>query len=426
MSQRPRIFYGWWIVLVSVAGQFFGAPVSVYAFGVFFKPLVHEFHASRAAVSFAFTLHNVLGALVLPLWGWLIDRVGPRRVILVLTSIFGLALLSALWIQGGIWQLYVFYTVLGVTLSAGPAPVPYGVVISHWFNRRRGLALGLVGLGIGIGAIAIPLISEPLIAAFGWRVAYAVFGGAMLLVALPIVAAFLRNDPSECGLLPDGAQNATEAPAHNEGMHWPQIWRSAEFWLMIAVFTLTSASMHAGVLHLPAFLTDRGLSPARAAMGSGMIGISMVLGRLGSGYLLDRFFAPRVAMAFYGAGAAGLAVLWWVHAPGTAMLAALLVGLGMGSEVELMAYLVSRYFGLRSFATAYGYVFSAFMIAGAVGTLLMGAGFDHFHSYTVPLGCFFLAMVCSVILLSRLGAYRYGVEGERNPPLAAMASSNGA
>ena len=419
MSQRPRIFYGWWIVLVSVAGEFFGAPVSVYSFGVFLKPLVHEFHASRAAISFAFMLHNVVGALLLPAMGRLIDRVGPRRVILALTTMFGLALLSALWIGGGIWQLYVFYTALGVTLSAGPGPVPYGVVISHWFNRRRGLALGLVGLGIGIGAIAIPLLSQRLIVELGWRMAYAVFGGAMLVISLPLVARFLRNDPSECGLLADGADIAAEARASNEGLSWAQIWRSADFWLMIVVFTLTSASMHAGVLHMPALLTDRGLTPGRAAMASGMIGISVVLGRVGSGYLLDRFFAPRVAMLFYGACAVGLAILWSGHLRGIAMLAAFLVGLGMGSEVELMAYLVSRYFGLRSFATAYGYAFAAFMVAGAMGTLLMGAGFDHFHTYTVPLGCFCVATLCAVVLLGRLGAYRYGVKGEtRTPELA--------
>jgi hypothetical protein len=92
----------------------------------------------------------------------------------------------------------------------------------------------------------------------------------------------------------------------------------------------------------------------------------------------------------------------------------------MGSEVELMAYLISRYFGLRSFATAYGYAFAAFMLAGATGTLLMGAGFDHFHSYTVPLGCFCMAMVCAVALLMRLGAYRYGVERTLKPPLEAV------
>jgi MFS family permease len=428
-SNRPRIFYGWWIILVSVAGMFFGAPVSVFSFGIFFKSLVHEFHASRAAISFAFTLHNVLGALLLPALGWLIDRLGARRVILTLTAVFALALFSALWIGHSIWQLYAVYALLGITLSAGPGPMSYGVVISHWFNRRRGLALGVMGLSIGIGAFSVPLIAQRLIAAFGWRVAYAVFGGAVLLISIPLVAMFLQNDPSDRGQLADGdeaVQPAAEVSASKEGLGWAAIWHNPDFWLMIVIFMLSSASMHAGVLHMPALLTDRGLSPGRAAMASSMIGIAVMLGRLGSGYLLDRFFAPHVAMLFYGASAAGLGVLWSGLAGRTALAAAFLVGLGMGSEVELMAYLVSRYFGLRSFATAYGYAFAGFMLAGAIGTLLMGAGFDHFHSYTVPLGCFCAAMACAVVLLTRLGPYRYGVEGERRPPLETVPAVSGA
>ena len=417
MSKRPRIFYGWWIVLVSMAGMLFGAPVSVFSFGIFFKSLVHEFHAGRAAISFAFTLHNILGALLLPAWGWLIDRVGARRMILALTAVFGVTLVAALWIGHGIWQFYIFYAVLGITLSAGPGPLSYGVVISHWFNRRRGLALGLMGLGIGVGAFAIPLISQRLIAHFGWRVAYACFGAATLLVAVPVVATFLQNDPSERGLRVDGAEHAVEVHEGTEGLSWAEIWRCADFWLLIVVFTLTSASMHAGVLHMPALLTDRGMSAARAAMASGIVGIAIVLGRVGSGYLLDHFFAPRVAMAFYGACAAGLGILWSGQIGSFALCAAFFVGLGLGSEVELMAYLVSRYFGLRAFATAYGYVFAAFMFAGAIGTLLMGAGFDHFHSYTVSLGCFCAASVVAVALLSRLGVYRFGVETKQKPPL---------
>jgi MFS family permease len=428
-SKKPRIFYGWWIVLVSVAGVFFGAPVSVYSFGIFFKSLTHEFHASRAAISFAFTLHNVLGALLLPAVGWLIDRVGARRVIVVMTAMFALALFSALWIGHSIWQLYIFYAALGITMSAGPGPLSYGVVISHWFNRRRGLALGLMGLGIGIGAFAVPLIAQWLIALFGWRVAYAAFAGAVVLISIPVAAMFLQNDPSDRGLEADGVESAlsaAEVPAGKEGLCWAEIRHSTDFWLMIAVFTLTSASVHAGVLHMPALLTDRGMSAARAAMASAVIGISVVLGRLASGYLLDRFFAPHVAMLFYGASAAGLAILWSGLAGSMALGAAFLVGLGMGSEVELMGYLVSRYFGLRSFATAYGYAFAAFMLAGAMGALLMGAGFDHFHSYAVALGGFCVAMVCAVALLTRLGPYRYGVEGERKPPLEAMPVVSGA
>jgi MFS family permease len=186
---------------------------------------------------------------------------------------------------------------------------------------------------------------------------------------------------------------------------------------MICIFTLTGASLHAGILHMPILLTDRGMSPERAAQASSLIGIALIVGRLASGYLLDRFFAPYVGMGFFGASVAGLAILWTGQTGGVALGAAFLVGLGMGAETDLMAYMISRYFGLRALATAYGYLFAAFMLAGALGTLLMGVGFDHFHSYTVPLAGFCIAALCAVGLLMRLGPYSYGIESQQILPL---------
>src|SRR5256885_5826704 len=121
--------------------------------------------------------------------------------------------------------------------------------------------------------------------------------------------------------------------------------------------------------------------------------------RLGSGYLLDRFFAPRVAIFFFAPAAAGMAMLWAGSTGRIALAAAFLVGTGMGAEADIIAYLLSRYFGLKAFGTAFGHAFGAFVLAGALGTLLMGAGFDWTHSYTVPLGGFFIAMLMALVLL---------------------------
>ena len=155
-SKRPKLFYGWLMVFVSAVGLFLGAPLLVFSFSVFFKSLAVDFHASRAAVSFAFSLFNVVGALCLPATGALIDRYGAKRVILVSILFYGLFLCSSLWVSSGLWQLYLLFTVLGIAMSSGAAPVPYGVVISHWFNRRRGLALALSMMGIGIGSVVGP------------------------------------------------------------------------------------------------------------------------------------------------------------------------------------------------------------------------------------------------------------------------------
>jgi len=389
------------------------APIIVYSFAVFFKPLSQEYHAGRAAISFAFTLQNVAAALFAPLTGRLIDRFGGRKVILPGTLIFGLLLVSSKLLGSKVWYLYVFFAVLGIVQGC-TSPVGYSTVVSHWFNRRRGLGLGLMMLGIGVGAIAAPPVAQRLIAMFGWRAAYAIWGCAVLLIALPLATAFLRNDPGDKGLLPDGDREPDERgrdpielrPA-NEGLSWHQIWHSSTFWLLISAFFLAGASVHACVLHLSALLTDRGVSAPAAAMAISVVGLAVLVGRVGTGYLLDKFFAPRLAAFFFCGAATGIGLLMIGSAGKIALGAAFLIGMGMGAEGDVIAYSISRYFGLRAFGTAYGYAFGSFVLAGAVGTLLMGVGFDFTRSYSVPLAGFFVAMLTAAGLMMLLGPYRY-------------------
>jgi len=428
-SKRFRLFYGWLIVFLSAVGLFLGAPLVVFSFSVFFKPMVANFHASRGSVSFAFSLFNFVGALSIPCIGMVIDRFGAKRVILVSTALYGLALCTALWVGTSLWQLYFFFVLLGVAMASGPAPVPYGVVISHWFNRYRGLALGLSMMGIGIGSVVVPIFSQHLIDMFGWRSAFAIFGGAVLLVPLPVIAAWLQNDPQQRGLRPDGDEGIPLShlpPQDKHGLSWREIWKSPTFWLLICIFSLTGASVHGVVLHIAAIFTDRGVSAAGAATATSLVGAAVVIGRLASGYLLDRIFAPHVAILFYSATMVGIAILCTGAHGNLALVAAFLAGLGMGVEVESMGYMISRYFGLAAFGAAYGVAFGAFMISGSAGVFLMGAGYDRFHSYAVPLVSFCVAMVLALILLTRLGRYRYEVGAESNQALEPMPVSSGA
>jgi MFS family permease len=419
MPRQPRLFYGWLIVLVSALGLFLGAPLLIFSFSIFFKPLVDSFHASRAAVSLAFSLFNFVGALWLPATGVLIDRFRPKRVILISTIAFGTILCSALWVGGALWQLYLFFSILGIAMASGPAPVPYAAVISHWFDRRRGLALSCAMMGIGLGSIIVPILSQRLISAYNWPIAFAIFGAAVLLLPSPAVAAFLKNDPAQLGLLPDGdTKTATRKALPQEaiGLTWQQIWHSPNFWLLVAIFILIGVSTHGAVLHLSAILTDRGITTQRAALATSLLGTAVLIGRLASGYLMDFVFAPRVAMLFFGATALGIAMLCTSIGGGLTLLASFLIGLGTGAEVETLGYMISRYFGLRAFGTAYGVSFGAFMTAGSIGVLLMGAAYDHFHSYTVALIALTVAMLLALLLLALLGPYRFAAETRPHQP----------
>ena len=209
-------------------------------------------------------------------------------------------------------------------------------------------------------------------------------------------------------------------------MTWHEIWHSPTFWILISIFSLAGACVHGAVLHISAIFTDRGVTPERAAIATSLVGIAVMLGRLASGYLLDRLFAPRVAILFYSATALGTAILCAGTAGTLSLVAAFLVGLGMGCEVESMAYMISRYFGLTAFGTAYGHAFGAFMLAGAAGVFLMGAGYDRFHSYTIPLAGLCGAMVLALLLLASLGPYRYGVEAKSTQPIEPLEVPSGA
>jgi cyanate permease len=245
------------------------------------------------------------------------------------------------------------------------------------------LALGLMAGGLGLGAIAVPVIAQRLIASFGWRGSYATFGCATLLISLPVVAAVLRESPGRSDRSParvvPGA-TAVHGIVQDEGLDWREIWHHRTFWLMICSFVLAGASLHACVLHMPALLTDRGVSAGAAAAVSSLVGAALLVGRIGAGYLLDRMFAPRLAMFFFGAAAVGIGLLLGGVTGPSALAAAFLIGIGMGAEVDIIAYLMSRYFGLRTLGTAFGVSFGSYMVAGALGVFLMGAGYDVSHS----------------------------------------------
>jgi MFS family permease len=415
--QAAHIFYGWWVVLASAVGLFWGVPITVYCFSVFLQPLTQEFHAGRGAVSLGFTLHLLAAAFSAPLAGWLIDRYGSRKVVLVGTATFGLILIANRLFSANLAGFYFFCVLLGVALH-GVGPIPYGDLVSHWFDRNRGLAIGLMMLGIGLGAMLMPSLAQHLIARLGWHAAYALFGGAVLFIALPTAMVLVRTKPEELGLSPDGVPKQKNAAPDRgdmpQGLSATRAWRSGTFWLLVCAFFLVSASVQGCVMHMAAMLGDRGVSIERAALGSSLVGVAVLIGRVGTGYLLDRLFAPRLAAVFFAGAAFGI-VLLWLGAPSLLFAGALLVGLGLGAEVDFIAYLTSRYFGLRAFGKIYSLIFAAFGLSGALGPLIMGVGFDRTGSYRAPLRGFFFATLLATALMTQLGPYGF-------PPMRGRAS----
>src|SRR5580704_13870265 len=404
----PRLFRGWWMVSVAIVGQSFSlATVLVYTFGVFAKPLAEEFKSSRGSIALAVSLLDLMVTFSAPGVGRLADRYGARGVIVSALAGLAACLIGLSYVQPPLWHLYVLYMAAGL-VGVASSTVTYSRVIANWFDRKRGLALGLSSTGTGLGAFIGPSLAQFLIERGGWRLAYLGLAGFTLVVALPVVAIFLRGTPEEVGLSPDGAAQPGEhkPEADRTGMTVSEAIQTPKFWLLCGIFFLVAACGTGTISHIAPLLTDSGASGRSAALAASLFGIASIAGRVGNGYLVDRFFAPRVAAVLFAGAAVGIAMLWSGVTGNAAFVAALLLGLAIGAEADVMPFLISRYFGMRSMAELYGCAFGAYALGNASGRYLIARGFDVTGSYRMPLGCAFAALTVATLATFGLGRYR--------------------
>jgi len=423
MTSEYRVFRGWWIVAVAIVGQCFGlAPLLVYTFGIFAKPLAQEFHTNRGSIALAVSLLDVVLTFAAPGAGRLADRYGARRITVI--SYFGLALalVGLSFARPPLSILYALYAIAGL-LGIATSPVTFSRVVANWFDKKRGLALGLASTGIGLGAFIMPSLTQFLIDEGGWRRAYLGLAVMSLVIGLPVVWMFLKGSPEEVGLLPDGipAPSVISGTGPRAGMRVSEAMRTLTFWQLCAVFFCVAACANGAIAHIAPLLSDRGVSGRTAALAASLFGAASIVGRVVNGYLVDRFFAPRVAAVLFGGATAGVAILWSGLTGGAVFLAAALLGLAIGAESDVMPFLVSRYFGMRSMAELYGCIFGSYTLGNATGRYLFGTGFDATGSYRTPLACAFGVLVLAVIATLSLGKYRAVPETE--PAIIAEALS---
>jgi MFS family permease len=406
---KPRLFRGWWIVLIAATGQCLSiGTMFMYTFGIFSKPLAGEFAANRASISLAILLLNFMVTLTSPFLGYAVDRFGGRRVITASIVTLSVLLFALSTVTAPLWHLYGLYALAGVA-GAGSSPVAYSRVVANWFDRRRGFALGLSSAGIGAGALVVPSLTQLLIQEFGWRQAYAALGCMSLVIAAPVVGFFLRGTPEEVGLLPDGAEeirNPARPAKPMTGMTVAEALRTRTFWQLCLIFFAVSACANGTITHLAPLLTDQGVAGRNAAFAVSLFGAATIAGRVGNGYLVDRFFAPRVAAFLFGGAAVGVALLWCGVTGSAALVAATLLGLAIGAEADVMPFLISRYFGMRSMGALFGCVFGSYTLGAGGGPYLFGAGFDATGSYRAPLGYALIILLAAIGGMLGLGRYQ--------------------
>jgi MFS family permease len=397
----------WWIVFGATLSMLVAqGPVILYTLGLFIKPLNQEFGWDRASISGAGGLAAMSSAIAIPFVGWLIDRWGIRPVLLpiVVLSAFSIALNSLT--PNSIVVFMLLFAITGL-LGSGQGPLGYAKCVSAWFDDRRGLALGITMSGIGVGAALVPQYAQLLIGRFGWRAAYAGLGFLTLMIAFPAVFLFLR-EPTEA----EARVNSTRAPSTASDDCLPDLevreaLSGRRFWLIAFALLLVSTVTQGMVVHTVPLLTDRGYSPETAAALMIAVGLSTMVGRLLSGYLVDRIFAPVVAAFFFLLPCLGIYLLDTALSPVAGIIS---LGLASGTEIDMIGFLTSRYFGMKRFGQLYGYLFASFVVGSAVGPYMMGLAFERLRSYDPALWafCAFLVLASTVILC--LGPYRYPAE----------------
>jgi MFS family permease len=395
-SEHALGYEGWRVAAAAALGMLVSfASVLVYTFGIFLKPIAETFAWNRESVSGAFGIAAMTAAVCAPITGMLLDRFGPRRVIVPALVVFGGTFASLSVLTGHLWHYYLLFFVFG-TVAMATSQVAYSRAISTWFQARLGAALAFGMCGSAVGAMILPPIAQRLIDALGWRRAALAIGVAILAIGLPTVLAFVRERPGSRTV--DGRQNATGASV-GEGL------RDYRFWILVVVLFCISIAQNGSVTHLSALLTDRGIDPDRAAIAVSALGGAALLGRLATGWLVDRFFAPYVSFALLAAAALGTFLLSSAASLATGVIGAALIGFSMGGEADVIPFLVARYFGLRSFSVLYALTWTFYAIAGAIGPVLMGKAFDATGSYAALL--LWLAIATLVIAPLMLLLPRY-------------------
>ena len=394
-SPGSKIFYGWYIVGTSMAIHLWMCIVWVYGIQVFFNPIISTFGWSRTAISGAFSLQRLEGSVEAPILGFLLDKYGPRRVIIGGAFIGGLGMISLSFIQS-IWMFYIC-VLLAATGTGACIGQTRNWMIVQWFRRLRGRALGIGACG---AVFSGPLLVFTLfiVENIGWRNAFVVTGLLTWLLVIPLTMVF-RSKPEHNGQLPDGdtpnnnnsndqrtnTSKVSNADGPQLSLTVSQALRTRSFWALTVVFGASTMGTSALGVHQIPYFESIGFNAAQAVSALGFYTIFSALGRLGAGWAMDFFNMRMVMVGLLTLQATSFLILaniteYWQIIP-----FALLYGVSFGGFNPGRGAVLSAFFGPRSFGTIQGLNHTVTVIAGMAGPLLMGLAFDLTESYSVAI-----------------------------------------
>lgn len=397
MSGSAELKSGWRVIVASMMGVGVGLTgLPFYSFGVFMKPLSESFGWDRGAISLGMMCLSAGSVLPGPFIGRLVDKWGVREI--ALASLAGLAIGLALLSRTGpsITSFYLGWLLIA-TLGCGTTPLIWTRAVSTHFDKARGLALGLMLMGTGLASVFGPPLLQMAIASGGVRRGYMAMAIFVAVVILPMAVWGIRGGRRE--------RAAVGGAAPLTGMSFREAVATSIFWKIAISIFLVILCQSSITVHLVPLLSDGGIPIARAASIAGLLGVAIIVGRIAVGLLIDRFYAPRIAALFFTLPAFALVLLYWRADIATAVPAVIILGLAAGAEVDLLSYIVGRFFGLRAYGAIYGTQLSLFGIGAGLGPPLTGMIYDAGGNYGPALIAGMLLFPLSGLLIAGLGAY---------------------
>ena len=402
-NKKPGLFYGYIVVALGFILLLIGYG-SIGSFGIFFKPILLEFSWTRAITSGALSLNFAVQGIMVIFSGRLTDRFGPRMVVttaglLLALSFFLMSQISVLW------QLYLFFGILG-GISQGSILVSVMSTMARWFDRRRGLMVGIVSAGIAGGQLVVAPLANQLIINYGWRTSYLILG-IITLGVLVVVAQFFKRDPSQIGQLPDGAGRDIQGNSGLEstGLSLREAIHTRQMRMLFIAYFCFGFFAIAVLSHIVPHATDLGISAVSAAAIVSTIGGLGIVGRIGMGSAADRIGTKRVLTIGFILTTAMLFWLPFVKEQGMFYVLAGVLGFAWGGSIAVQSPLLAESFGMKAHGAILGTIMSGGLLGSAVGPLLTGYMFDVNGNYQSAFMVLAILSLISLILTILLKPY---------------------
>ena len=375
---RGGVFHGWYIVAVCFVVNFVVFGISVNTFTVYLKPIEAEMGWLRAEISLAVMIGALSMGAAASFIGRLIDRVGARVVMAAGATVVGVVSMLLAQTQS-LAYFYAMFVVSGVGQAAATL-IPISLVISNWFEAKRGKALGVAMTGTGLGAMVMVPVTSWVVVTWDWRTAFFSMGCVILLTA-PMTLLLIRTRPSDMGLLPDGGLVTDAEPTSLSGLSVPEAFRTPAFWLIGSMMLLAGlVAMGIGV-HLMPYLTDIGHPETTAGLIIGIISGLTVVGKLCLGFVVDRWGLQRTIVLAYGVIALGILLLTGAKALPVACVFAVVYGFAIGAPLLINPALTAECIGLANFGAVFGVLTLLTTVGAAVGAVLTGVVYDNVGGY---------------------------------------------